>query len=336
MRERRWRNKACLMRLRAGGVHRTEGMYRSVAAVCGVRSGIMALEEKEEVGTMKTQIGRMAVLRVSGGLALGLVLLAGCASKESQAIDAAKKQAAATGQAQQVVSIDKSGNTTTTTVQPPAPGQTAQAVTTVVTPAAGAPVSGQTATGGAPAPVMAVAGGPPVIRPADVNIPAGSSLEIRINQRISVKTTPAGSSFDGEVVESWADANGRVILPKGTPVSGIVDESHRRGHFKGRSVLELRLTSLTLNGTAYPIETHDLTRTKKGKGKRTAAFIGGGTGLGMLIGGVASGGMGMAIGGAAGAGAGTAISGLTGNRDLDIPAESIVRFRLADDLVLQG
>jgi hypothetical protein len=41
------------------------------------------------------------------------------------------------------------------------------------------------------------------------------------------------------------------------------------------------------------------------------------------------------IGGLAGGGAGTAVAGLTGNRDLDIPAESIVRFRLADDLTLQ-
>jgi len=290
------------------------------------------------IQTMKIQAGRMAGLRVAGALALGVALLAGCASKEDQAIDAAKKQAVTTGQAQQVVSIDKAGNTTTTTVQPPAAGQTAQAVTTVVTPAAGAPVSGQAAAGGAPpqAPVMAVAGGPPVIRPADVNIPAGSTLEIRINQRISVKTTPAGTGFDGEVVEAWQDAYGHVILPKGTQVGGVVDESHRRGHFKGRSVLELRLTSLTLNGTQYPVETRDLTRTKKGKGKRTAAFIGGGTGLGMLIGGVASGGTGLLIGGLAGGGAGTAISGLTGNRDLDIPAESIVRFRLADDLTLQA
>jgi hypothetical protein len=150
-----------------------------------------------------------------------------------------------------------------------------------------------------------------------------------------VKTTPAGAHFDGEVVEPWQDASGRIILPQGTPVGGIVDESHRRGHFKGASVLELRLTSLTLNGTQYPLETHDLTRTKKGKGKRSTAFIAGGTGLGMLIGGVATGGVGMAIGGAAGAGAGTALGGLTGNRDLDIPSESIVRFRLADDLTLQ-
>ena len=285
--------------------------------------------------------GRSALI----GLALGMAMMAGCSSKEDQAIDAAKKQAAATGQAQQVVSIDKNGNTTTTTVQPPAPGQTAQAVTTTTTPAApGAPgaapgtaqPSGPMYANGSPAPGGAVAGGAPVIRPADINIPAGSVLAIRINQNISVKHTPPGARFDGEIVEPWTDSNGRVILPKGTPVGGVVDESHRRGHFKGASILELRLTSLTLNGTQYPLETRDLRETKKGKGKRSAAFIGGGTGLGMLIGGVASGGTGLLIGGLAGGGAGTAAAGLTGNRDLDIPAESIVHFKLADDLTLQG
>ena len=273
-----------------------------------------------------------SLLKAGGALALAVAMLGGCESKENAAIDTAKKQAAATGQAQQVVSIDKNGNTTTTTVQPPVPGQTTQAMTTTVTPVnpgAGAGANAQAGGG------QAVAGGPPVIQPADVNIPAGSQLEIRINQRISVKTTPVGARFDGEVVVPWEDANGRVILPKGTPVGGVVDESHRRGHFKGASVLELRLTSLTLNGTQYPLETHDLRESKKGKGKRSAAFIGGGTGLGMLVGGVATGGVGLVVGGLVGAGAGTAVGGLTGNRDLDIPSESIVRFRLADDLTLQ-
>ena len=36
-----------------------------------------------------------------------------------------------------------------------------------------------------------------------------------------------------------------------------------------------------------------------------------------------------------GGGAGTAVAGLTGNRDIDIPAESILKFRLADDLTVQ-
>jgi len=281
-------------------------------------------------------------------MVFALAVLVGCQSKQDAAIEQAKKQAAATGQAQQVVTVDKSGNTTTTTVQPPAPGQTAQAVTTTVMPATpGQPVTTATPNG-VPAGQPAVAGGQPaasanqpaaggnsVIQPADVNVPAGTTLAIRINQHISVKTSRAGDRFDGEVVEPVVGANDGVVIPKGTPVGGVVDASHKRGHFKGASILQLRLTSLPLNGTRYPLATGDLTRTKKGKGKRSAAFIGGGTGLGMLIGGVATGGTGLLIGGLAGAGAGTAVGGLTGNRDIDIPSESIVRFKLADTLTLQ-
>ena len=238
-------------------------------------------------------------------------------------MDQASKQAAATGQAQQIVSVDKNGITTTTVVNPPADGQKIEAIsTTAVPPAAGAPT---------PAP-----SGPTVSAvPLSVNIPAGTNLTIRIDQRISVKTSRSGDTFTGEIVDPVLASDNRVLLAKGTQVSGVVDASHRRGHFKGRSILELRLTSLMLKGTQYPLTTNDLARSKKGKGKRSAAMIGGGTGLGMLVGGLASGGTGLVLGGLAGGGAGTAFAGLTGNRDIDIPAESIVHFRLADDLVVQ-
>jgi hypothetical protein len=275
-------------------------------------------------------MNRQTIFRYTASVALALTLLSGCKSKDEAAIDTAKKQAATTGQPQQVVSVDKAGNTTTTTVQPPAPGQTAQAVSSTYTPAAAAPATATQPAPTAPAPDSTI-----IIRPADVNIPAGTNLAIRINQHISVKSSRAGDHFDGEVVEPISTQNGQLMIPKGTPVGGVVAASHRRGHFKGSSILELRLTSLSLNGTSYPLETRDLTRTKKGKGKRSAAFIGGGTGIGMLIGGVATGGVGLVVGGLAGAGAGTAIGGLTGNRDIEIPSESIVHFRLADDLVLQ-
>jgi hypothetical protein len=157
-------------------------------------------------------------------------------------------------------------------------------------------------------------------------------LTIRIDQRISVKTSRAGT---GEVVEPVLAGDNSMLVPKGALVGGVVDVAHRRGHFKGRSLLELRLTSLTLNGTQYPLTTRDLARSKKGKGRRSTALIAGGSGLGMLVGGVASGGVGLVVGGLVGGGAGTAAAGLTGNRDIDIPAEAIVRFKLADDLVVQ-
>jgi hypothetical protein len=275
------------------------------------------------------------------------ITLAGCESKQDKAIDQAKKQAVATGQPQQVVTVDKTGTTTTTVVQPPAKGQTTEAMTTTTTPPTpGAPVPPPQdpkvyPVGGDPNQYPDQAGGPDGSKPSPaepvhVTVEAGTSLAIRIDQRISVKTSHPGDAFTGEVVEPVADPNGDVVVPKGTQVAGVIDEAHKRGHFKGASVLELRLTSMTLNGTQYHLRTADLTQHKKGKGKRSAAMIGGGAGLGMLIGGIASGGTGLLIGGLAGGGAGTAAAGLTGNRDLDIPAETVVHFKLSQDLVVQG
>jgi len=308
-------------------------------------------------------------LAAAAGL-MGLALLAGCKSKEQQAIDQAKAQAASTGVAQQVQYVDSNGDTDTITVTPPAAGQTQQVTTSITppppgpkpartspvitpvgappAPANGAPDANQAMTGpappasnqamtGPPAPPdsgQAMTGSAPPPPEVNVSVPAGTSLAIRINQHISVKTSRAGDTFSGEVVEP-VEVNGNIVIPKGTPVGGRIDEAHRRGHFKGRSILELRLTSMELNGNRYQLDTHENVRTKKGKGKRTGGFIGGMTGAGMLIGGIATGGVGLAIGGAAGAGAGTLIAGTTGNRDIEIPAESIVHFQLADPLYVQ-
>ena len=342
-----------------------EHLRRGAFAKLRFRSGNGLFENsifENEDATMDFQYSK----RTAGAMMLAMVMLAGCKSKQDAALDQAKKQAAATGQAQQVVSTDSNGNVTTTTVQPPAPGQTAQGVTTTTTPASPtatvaantpatapggmAPDAGQAATGqaatGQPVtagqmdtsgqPVAAPApGAAPIVRPADVNIAAGTNLTIRINQHISVKTSHAGDRFTGEVEEPVVGQGDRVVIPRGAPVSGVVVASHRRGHFKGSSILELRLTYLTLNGSRYALDTSDLTRTKKGKGKRSAAIIGGGAGAGMLVGGLATGGVGLLVGGLVGGGGGTLLSGLTGNRDIEIPAESIVRFKLADNLVIQ-
>jgi uncharacterized protein YceK len=257
------------------------------------------------------------------------VLLVGCKSARELALDQAKQQAATTGQAQQVVSVDKNGTTTTTVVQPPAAGQKIEAITTTATPPTpGAPLPAPSK------PIVSAVPLPPAI-PVNAAIPAGTMLAIRIDQRINVKTSRAGDTFTGEIVDPVIADDNRMLVPKGAIVGGVVDLSHRRGHFKGRSMLELRLTSLTFDGTRYPLATRDTVRTKKGKGRRSTALIGGGAGLGMLVGGLASGGTGLVVGGLVGGGAGTAVAGMTGNRDIDIPAESIMHFKLADDLVVQ-
>jgi hypothetical protein len=295
-------------------------------------------------------------LRRSGTPMLAMALavtLTACESKMDKAIDEAKQQAATTNQPQQVVAVDKTGTTTTTLVQPPAKGQSAGAMATTTTP----PPPGGPVPPSQDPKVMPLGGDPNEMQaqtenqgatstgasrkaspagPVKVTIQAGTNLAVRVDQRISVKTSNPGDTFTGEVVNPVVDPNGVAVVPKGTRVSGVIDASHARGRVKGASVLELRLTTMTLSGTEFHLRTAELTQTKKGKGKRSAAMIGGGAGLGMLIGGLAGGGKGMVIGGLAGGGAGTAGAAMTGNRDLEIPAESIVHFRLSQDLVIQG
>jgi hypothetical protein len=294
---------------------------------------------------------------LSGAGILTLAFMAGCSSKVTRAVDQAKSQATSTNTPQQVQFVDSDGNTITKTVQPPAAQGQQPAVSTLTTPPPPGPKPHSTdpvitpltsaaqgaAMQGPDGQPMAMTGTPPVSQPSQpgqppsvsVQVPAGTELAIRIDQRISVKTSEAGDHFNGNVVEP-VSTNGTVVIPSGTPVSGRVVEAHHGGHFRGRSVLELRLTAMTLNGYEYPLDTHDSVRSQKGKGRRSAGIIGGMTGAGMLIGGIATGGVGLAIGAAAGAGGGTAIAGATGNHNLDIPAESIVHFRLADPLIVQN
>ena len=154
-----------------------------------------------------------------------------------------------------------------------------------------------------------------------------------MNQTIDVKHVASGERFTGTVAEPVVVGN-TVAVPSGSTATGEILLAHRRGMFKGKSMMALTLTQLEVNGTQYRIDTSNLSRTKSGKGRRSAAFIGGGAGMGMLIGGVATGGVGLLVGGLAGGGAGALGAAFTGNRDLAIPAESVVSFRLQDGLTL--
>jgi hypothetical protein len=158
-------------------------------------------------------------------------------------------------------------------------------------------------------------------------------LQVRLNRTIDVKHVESGERFTGTLAEPVVVGNA-VAVPAGSAATGEILVARRRGLFKGKSMMALTLSGLQVNGTRYRIDTGSLTESKKGKGRRSAALIGGGAGMGMLIGGVATGGVGLLVGGLAGGGAGVLGAAFTGNRDLSIPAESVVVFRLQNELTL--
>lgn len=170
--------------------------------------------------------------------------------------------------------------------------------------------------------------------PAPVVVPASTALTVRLNQAVGSKISNAGQSFTATLANP-VNVNGVVAIPRGANVEGTVVDAKPLGRFKGGAQLRIALTSITVNGSPYQIHTAAVSRVEKGKGKRTAVMIGGGAGAGALLGGLLGGGKGAAIGAAAGAGAGTAGTAFTGNKDIVIPAESAVTFRLTQPLQLK-
>jgi hypothetical protein len=175
---------------------------------------------------------------------------------------------------------------------------------------------------------------PPPPPPPPLVIPAGTSVIVRMGNTINTKTANPGDSFTGTLAHSIA-VKGVVAIRAGAGVAGTVVDAKSPGRFKGEGYLAIALTSINVKGVPTRIQTSAYAQTLKGKGKRTGAFVGGGAGGGALIGGLAGGGKGALIGGLVGAGAGTAGAAFTGNKELTVPAESVVTFKLRNSITVQ-
>jgi hypothetical protein len=205
--------------------------------------------------------------------------------------------------------------------QPAAADQSA-AQSAAGTPAAAGQASKPAAAAKAPAPMA-----PKPVK-VTLTVDAGNNVHVRINETINAKTANVGDPFTGVLTEPLTTKDGQIVIPKGVNASGAVVAAKGQGKFAGSGVLAIELREVgghAVSATEYVVS-------QKGKGKRSATFIGGGAAVGALIGGLAGGGKGAAIGGATGAGAGTAGAAMTGNKALVIPTESIVSFELSQPI----
>jgi hypothetical protein len=253
---------------------------------------------------------RQAAHASAGMLSLalsGLLLLGGCNKGPAPAAPAAEP-----------------APTTQAAAPAPAPApaeQPAAAPAPAPAPApAAAPPPAATAAAAAPAP-------PPP--PRQYTVPAGTPVVVRIEQTVSAKKNNVGDSFSGVLAQSVL-VHGVTVIRSGAPVTGVVTAAKGQGRFKGAGDLAIAIKRVG----DYEVSTTSYEASAKGKGKRSAEFIGGGGGGGALIGGLAGGGKGALIGGLLGAGAGTAGAALTGNKDITVPAESVVTFKLVEPITV--
>jgi len=163
--------------------------------------------------------------------------------------------------------------------------------------------------------------------PQPFTLPEGTVITVRLNERVSSKDSSPGDRFTATVAQP-VQVDGKDVIPKGATVTGTVTDAKALGKIKGSATLRLVLDSVTVNDTKYDIHTSAVARSMQGKGKRTAEFGGGGAAAGALIGGLAGGGKGLGIGLLAGGAAGLAGGAFTGNKDIVLPAETLLSFKL--------
>jgi BON domain-containing protein len=172
----------------------------------------------------------------------------------------------------------------------------------------------------------------PVVR--NITLPAGTPIPIRITQTLDSATTQSGDKFTGAIASDIV-VDGQVVLPQGAPVTGHVDEAKDAAHFKGSSLLTISLTSISHRGERIDITTEQYSKEGAGRGKNTAEKTGGGAAVGAILGGILGGGKGAAIGAVTGGGVGAGVNGITRGQQVQIPSESIVRFKLADPVIVR-
>jgi len=163
--------------------------------------------------------------------------------------------------------------------------------------------------------------------PEKITIPPGTDLEVRLNDTLSSEGNRSGDTFEATLVQPITVGH-RVIIPSGTRVYGSVVEARASGHLKTPASLAITLTEMEADGTDYAISTSTFSRSGRSHKKRNAAWIGGSTAGGALIGALLGGGKGAAIGAGVGAGGGTAAAYATGKKNIVLPSETLLRFRL--------
>jgi len=164
--------------------------------------------------------------------------------------------------------------------------------------------------------------------PAVSRLPEGTPITIRLRSTISSASSSAGDSFEGTLDDPIV-IEGQTAIPRGAAVTGRVLAAKASGRLHDPGYLRIALVSIKVDGTPVAIETSSLFVKGGSHEKRNLAMIGGGTGAGALIGGVAGGGKGALIGSAIGAAGGTGTAYATGKKEVSFGEERRLTFRLA-------
>ncbi len=167
---------------------------------------------------------------------------------------------------------------------------------------------------------------------ADV-IPQGTDIKVRTDTTVPAKPA-ADSSYDATVSNDVMNNSGGVAIPRGSRAHLVAVPTE-----DGKDTY-LDLRSVTVNGRRYELETRGSEKSRStpgglGANKRTGKYVGGGAAIGAVLGALLGGGKGAAVGAIVGGAGGAGAQVYTG-RNKELPAETQLSFKLAQDLEMRS
>jgi len=185
-----------------------------------------------------------------------------------------------------------------------------------------------------------------------LTIPSGTKIPLSLKQAISTKNARQGDPVYAETAFPVA-ISGRMMIPAGTYVQGVIDRVHRPGHVKGKAEILMHFTSLVFpNGYTVvmpagvenvPGAEHEKVKGQEGmiqgegnKGEKVKTAAGTAA-TGAVIGAATTGsGKGAAIGGGIGGAAGLAIAMLSRGPDVVLTPGTSIEMILQRPLALDS
>ncbi len=168
-----------------------------------------------------------------------------------------------------------------------------------------------------------------VVYPEAGRVPEGTTMWVRLENKLSAKHNGPGDRFSARVAQDITAPNGEVLIPRNAYVFGHVSDVRREYSEDHPAMIFLDLDSIEMAGARQPLRGH-ITATdvpsafERVKGRDVAI----GAGIGVVLGGLTKGWGGAVVGGALGAAAGTAISMGRGSADEKLPKGTKLAIQL--------
>ena len=175
---------------------------------------------------------------------------------------------------------------------------------------------------------------PGAFAPAQLTIPAGTWIKVRMDQMLSSDRNRVGDGFMATLSQPVI-AGGFVVARRGQTIAGRIVEAQKAGRISGTSKLGVEITELSLaDGQQLPIRTQMAQYASGTSVGRDIGAVGTTTGVGAMIGAAAGGGFGAGMGAIAGAGASIIGVLATRGRATEIYPESEITFRLMEPMTI--